>query len=157
MKHSFSSNDFENRTLQNVSRTFAGQYLPPNRFSNLNFTKFVSQTIRPSNFSTSASPIETPNPVFAGHFCPIYLPKNRFANPILQDKGTRKPPQSRTFVGHIAPKSFSMREFCKIPALKTFRTNPTFPPLKSRIAPQLMSWKQVFIYVYVKNGCKRWH
>jgi hypothetical protein len=80
MQHSFSLNDFENRTKQNVSRTFAGQYMPPSRFPNLNFTKFGSQTIRTSNFSPSACRIETPNPVFAGHFCPIYLPKNRFAN-----------------------------------------------------------------------------
>jgi hypothetical protein len=80
MQPSFSSNDFENRTRQNVFRTFAGQYMPPNPFPNLNFTKCVSKTIR---------------------------------------------------------------------------TNPTFPLLKSTIAPQLSDWKRVFIYIYVKNGCKQ--
>jgi hypothetical protein len=66
---------------------------------------------------------------------------------LLQDKGTPKPPQSRTFEGHIAPKSFPMRGFYKIPALKTIRTNPAFPPLKFTTAPQNIDRERVLIYV----------
>jgi hypothetical protein len=40
MQQFFPPNDFENRTLQHVSRTFAGQYLPPSRLERLNFVKF---------------------------------------------------------------------------------------------------------------------
>jgi hypothetical protein len=139
MQQFFPPNDFKNRTLQNVSRTFAGQYLPPNRFPNFHFTKFGSQTIRTSRtFPLLPAELKLQIPFLQDIFAPSICLKIVSQTQLLQDKGTRKPPQSRTFVGHIAPKSFSMREFCKIPAFKTIRTNPTFPPLKSTITPQLI-------------------
>jgi hypothetical protein len=54
------------------------------------------------------------------------------------------------FVGHIAPKSFSRRDFYKIPALKTFPTNRTFPPLKTATFPQTIDCKTVLTYLYIK-------
>jgi hypothetical protein len=50
-------------------------------------------------------------------------------------------PEGKTLAGHIAPKTFPMTEFYKIPAINSIRTNPTFPPLKFTIPPQNRDWK----------------
>jgi hypothetical protein len=100
MQQFFSPNDFKNRTLQNVSRTFAGQYLPPSRLEPLNFTKFVSQTIRTSRtFPLLPAESKLPNRIFAGHSCRIHLPKNSFAK--------------RTFAGQRHSKTAPISNFCR--------------------------------------------
>ncbi|MEN9612266.1 MAG: hypothetical protein RLZZ628_3080 [Bacteroidota bacterium] len=51
-----------------------------------------------------------------------------------------------------APISFPRSEFWNTPASNSIRTNPTFPPLKSQILPQLLSNERVEYYLYIKNG-----
>jgi hypothetical protein len=75
------------------------------------------------------------------------IPKILSQLEFLQDKGTRKSPQSRTLAGHIAPKSFPMRKFYKIPALNSIRTNPTFALLKFTTFPQLINSETVEYYL----------